>query len=235
MDRHIIVGFQFRFDPRTQLIRRMVNENKFGKINFVRCQALRRRGIPNWGVFGRKDLQGGGPMIDIGVHVMEMAHYAIGSPRPITASGNIWTFYGNKPSDIASMWPGWDWKNYTVEDMAVGMIRFDNGAIMTIEASFVAHIEQDVLTFQIMGETGGATWDPIKIFADQDGYMMNIQPGWMEATGWDAQWAAKINHFVEVVRDGRHNEADAEQGVMIQKMLDGVYASAESGREVTIA
>jgi predicted dehydrogenase len=62
---------------------------------FVKCQALRRRGIPNWGVFGQKHLQGGGPMIDIGVHVIEMAHFVMGSPRPVAASGNTWTYLGD--------------------------------------------------------------------------------------------------------------------------------------------
>ena len=65
----------------------------FGNVMFVKCQALRRRGIPNWGVFGRKELQGGGPMIDIGVHCIEMAHYVMGSSKPVAASGNTWTVH----------------------------------------------------------------------------------------------------------------------------------------------
>jgi predicted dehydrogenase len=232
--KHLVVGFQFRFDPKTALIRRQIEEGKFGKILYVRCQALRRRGIPNWGVFGRKDLQGGGPMIDIGVHCLEMAHFAIGSPQPVTATGNTWTYHGNRPSDTIIPWPKWDHKNYTVEDMAVGMVRFDSGAMLTIEASFVAHIEKDVWTFQVMGEKGGATWDPCQVFTDQDGYMFNMTPGFLPTAGWDVIWEKKMKHFVEVCRGERKNEAPGEHGLMVQKMLDGVYASAEKGREVTI-
>ena len=73
-----------------------------GKIMYGRVQALRRRGIPNWGVFGRKDLQGGGPLIDIGVHVLETTHYVMGSPKPVAASGSIYTYLGNKKSDVLS-------------------------------------------------------------------------------------------------------------------------------------
>src|SRR5207237_8459084 len=120
--KELIVAFQFRFEPKSRLIRRQVDEGRFGKIMYARAQALRRRGIPNWGVFGRKDLQGGGPMIDIGVHILETAHYMIGSPRPVSCTGNTWTFMGNKASDVASMWPNWDHKTYTVEDMDVGMV-----------------------------------------------------------------------------------------------------------------
>ena len=72
--KELIVGFQHRFDPKTKLIRDQIANDSFGKILYVRAQALRRRGIPNWGVFGRKELQGGGPMIDIGVHILETAH-----------------------------------------------------------------------------------------------------------------------------------------------------------------
>ncbi len=232
--KELIVGFQFRFDPRTEMIRRQVAEGHFGKVLYVRCQALRRRGIPNWGVFGRKDLQGGGPMIDIGVHCLEMAHYAIGSPRPVSATGNCWTYHGNKKSDIASMWPNWDYKTYTVEDLAVGMIRFDSGTMLNIEASFVAHIEKDVWTFQLMGEKGGASWEPTLLFTDHNGYMVNMAPGWIGAGGWDVIWEQKIKHFVEVIREGKPNRAPGEHGLMVQKMLDGVYASAASGKEVRV-
>src|SRR5262249_30740716 len=72
--KQLIVGFQYRFSSQSQFVRDYVTSGQLGKIMYVRCQALRRRGIPNWGVFGRKELQGGGPMIDIGVHIIEAAH-----------------------------------------------------------------------------------------------------------------------------------------------------------------
>ncbi len=229
--KELIVGFQHRFEPRTKLIRDQIASGAFGKILYVRAQALRRRGIPNWGVFGRKELQGGGPMIDIGVHIMETAHYMIGSPRPITATGNTFTFMGNKPSEVVSQWPNWDHKTYTVEDFAAGMIRFDSGALLTIEASFVTHIEKDVFNIQIFGEKGGANWETSQIFTDHGGYMMNLSPGFLPKVD---QFEYKMRHFVEVCRDGRKNECPGEHGLMVQKMLDGVYASAEAGKEVTI-
>jgi predicted dehydrogenase len=232
--KHLVVGFQFRFDPKTQLIRKQIADGAFGKILYVRCQALRRRGIPNWGVFGRKDLQGGGPMIDIGVHCLEMAHYAIGSPMPLTATGNCWTYHGNKASDTVIPWPNWDWKTYTVEDLAVGMIRCEGGTMISIEASFVAHIEKDVWTFQVMGEKGGATWDPTMVFMDLGGHMMNMTPGYIPPGGWEQIWEKKMSHFVDVCRGKRENMSTGRDGWMVQKMLDGVYASASEGKEVVL-
>jgi predicted dehydrogenase len=155
----------------------------------------------------------------------------MGAPKPVSATGNTWTFHGNKPSKILSQWPNWDYKTYTVEDMAVGMIRFDNGSMLTIEASFVAHVPQNVWNVQILGEKGGAIWDPPQISKDQDGYMMNMTPGY---TGqWD-HFMRKMEHFVEVCQGKRKNESSGEHGLMVQKMLDGVYASAAAGKEVKI-
>src|SRR2546423_6507468 len=105
--KQIIVGFQHRFDAKSKLIRDQIKADSFGKVLYVRAQALRRRGIPNWGVFGRKELQGGGPMIVIGVHILETAHYMIGSPRAVTPRGAAVTHMGNKPPQGASVLPGW--------------------------------------------------------------------------------------------------------------------------------
>ncbi|HEY3319030.1 MAG TPA: Gfo/Idh/MocA family oxidoreductase [Planctomycetota bacterium] len=229
--KHLVIAFQHRFDSRTQMIKRAVDEGKFGKILFVRVQALRRRGIPNWGVFGRKELQGGGPMIDIGVHVLEMAHYAIGSPEPAAATGNIWTYIGNKSSDVVSMWPGWDYKTYNVEDLAIGHVRMKNGAVIHVEASFATHIEKDVWNFQIFGEKGGATFDPFQLFYDDCGMMLNATPGYTPKV---EIFPYKMRHFVDVCLYDRKCEAPAEHGLMVQKMLDGIYASAETGKEVKI-
>jgi predicted dehydrogenase len=231
----LVCGFQFRFHPATQFITRARDEGQFGNVMFMKCQALRRRGIPNWGVFGRKELQGGGPMIDIGVHVIEMAHYVMGSPRPVAASGNTWTYMGNKPSSVVSMWPNWDHKTYTVEDLAIGQVRFENGAIMHIEASFAAHVEKDLWNFTLVGDKGGATWDPPAIFSDHAGTMINSTPAFLSKdTDFTSLFRLKLRNFVDGVLHNKPLEAPGEAGLAVQKILDGVYRSAESGREVKI-
>ncbi|HEV8377381.1 MAG TPA: Gfo/Idh/MocA family oxidoreductase [Tepidisphaeraceae bacterium] len=231
----LVCGFQFRFHPATQFITRARDEGQFGNVMFMKCQALRRRGIPNWGVFGRKELQGGGPMIDIGVHVIEMAHYVMGSPKPVAASGNTWTYMGNKPSSVVSMWPNWDHKTYNVEDLAIGQVRFENGAIMHIEASFAAHVEKDLWNFTLVGDKGGATWDPPAIFSDRAGTMINSTPAFLSKdTDFTSLFRLKLRNFVDGVLHNKPLEAPGEAGLAVQKILDGVYRSAESGREVKI-
>lgn len=232
--RKLVIAFQHRFEPKTQFIRSAVEAGKLGKVVFARVQALRRRGIPNWGVFGRKDLQGGGPLIDIGVHVLEATHYAMGTPKPVAASGGTFTYLGNKKSGVISQWPNWDYKTYTVEDLAVGQIRFENGAVLHLEASFAAHIEKDVWTFQIMGEKGGAIWDPPAVFGDEFGHMVNTSPGWLPRDAAADCFAIKMRDFVDHVLYGKPTGAPAEHGLMVQKMLDGIYESAGKGREIRI-
>ena len=234
----LVIGFQFRYDPKTRFLCKLRDDGVFGDIRFARVQALRRRGIPNWGVFGRKELQGGGPLIDIGVHALEMCHFSMGSPRPVAAVGMTDTYLGNKKSDVASRWAGWDHKTYTVEDLAVGHIRFDNGAVIHLESSFAAHHEHDgLIDFQLMGTKGGAKWGSSEVFTDQHGYMMNLKPDWLPDMpgGFSHYFTLKLRNFVDHVLYKKPTMAPAEHGLMVQQMLDAVYASADKGgKEVTI-
>ncbi|HEX4053516.1 MAG TPA: Gfo/Idh/MocA family oxidoreductase [Tepidisphaeraceae bacterium] len=231
----LAVGFQYRYHPNTDFLVRAKEDGRFGNIMFVKCQALRRRGIPNWGVFGQKDLQGGGPMIDIGVHVIEMAHYVMGSPNPVAAAGNTWTYLGNKKSNVVSQWANWDYKTYTVEDLAIGQIRFDNGAILQIEAMFAGHIEKDVWNFTLMGDKGGCQWDPPMIFTDRSGTMVNESPAFVGSkTDFPYLFGLKLRNFVDGCLQDKPLKAPGEAGLAVQKILDGVYRAAEAGKEVAI-
>jgi len=227
----LTMGFQFRLGPAAQAIKRFADEGRLGKPLFARCQALRRRGIPSWGVFGRKELQGGGPLIDLGVHIMECAHFLMGEPKPVAASAQTFTYLGNKKPETQCPWGPWDWETYTVEDLAVGMIRFDNGAVMSVESSFAAHIKENVFNLQIMGEKGGCVLQPPMLFTDEAGTMINIEPSYVGR--WEAM-DRKIDDWIARVRGEKETQCPAEAGLMVQKMLDALYASAEAGKEVPI-
>lgn len=229
----LTTGFQFRYEPSTQMIKRAYENGTLGEVMAAKVHAVRRRGIPNWGVFGRKDLQGGGALIDIGVHAMEMTHYCMGSPRPVAASAGAWTYLGNQPSDVVSMWPNWDHENYTVEDLAVGQVRFDNGAVMQVEAMFAGHVgpEQEGMKFELIGTKGGATKQPPALYYDKDGTMINASPGFLPK---DNKWERKMNNFVDAALHGAEDESPGEHGLLIQQIIDALYKSAETGREVEI-
>jgi len=227
----LVVGFQLRYQAEVQMIKRAIDDGLLGRILYARCQALRRRGIPSWGVFGRKELQGGGPMIDIGVHILEVTHYLMGAPRPVAASAACYTYIGDKKPQVVTPWGAWDHKTYTVEDLAVGLIRFEDGSTLSIESSFAAHIERNVRNFVLMGEKGGATYDPPALHTDLSGTMFNLTPSF---PGKVDVWERKMGDWIECIRTGRKPVASGEHGLVVQKMLDAMYRSAERGKEVAI-
>ncbi|MBQ6246464.1 MAG: Gfo/Idh/MocA family oxidoreductase [Kiritimatiellae bacterium] len=234
------VGFQNRYRPALQALVEARENGVFGGILFVKVRRLRRRGIPNWGVFGRRELQGGGPLIDIGVHFIECAYEFMGRPKPVAASGNTWTYLGNRKDKtrVRSPWPGWDWKTYTVEDLAIGHVRFDNGAIMQIETSFAAHIEEnDVAEFTAMGTKGGCAFPSGKIFTDQNGTMVNVSPAYLDPAGdeWNNMFSTKLGNWADGCLTGAELGASGEDGLNVQRILNGLYDSAAAGgKEVEI-
>lgn len=228
------IAFQWRYMAESQMLRRAYDNGTLGDILLARVHANRRRGIPNWGVFGRKELQGGGPMIDIGVHAMEAAHYAMGLPKPVAAVGRYWTYMGNKPSEVDSVWPGWDHKTYTVEDFAVGYIRFENGAVMTVESMFAGHLgaEDEGTKFELVGTKGGGRTSPATLYYDKDGIMVDATPHFLPKIN---AFEVKVRNFVDACFGRIEDPCPAEQGLMVQKMIDAIYDSSDKGREVKIS
>jgi predicted dehydrogenase len=228
----LTIGFQQRFRPDVRFVRRAVEEGKLGEVVYCRAQALRRRGIPSWGVFGRKELQGGGPLIDIGVHILELSHFLMGKPKPVAASAQTYTYLGNRKPEATAPWGNWDWKTYTVEDLAVGFVRFENGTTLSIESSFAAHLEEDIFATTLMGTQGGASvgFGSPKVFTDWCGKMINLEPKALER---EDGFALKMRNWIESIR-GAENPAPGEDGLAVQKILDGLYRSAERGKEVLI-
>ncbi len=226
------VGFQFRYNSSTQMCRRAFDAGVLGDVLVVKVQAMRRRGVPNWGVFGQKELQGGGPMIDIGVHMIECSHYAVGQPVPVAATGMTWTYLGDKPSQVVSCWPNWDYKNYTVEDLCVGQVRFANGMLMQIESAFCSHIEtNEYLNWQVLGTKGGFDFKNATLYHDLAGTMVNSKAGWLptQEDAYPVMFYHKLKAFGDAIRFGKPLTADGEEGLAVQKIINGLYSSAEQG------
>ena len=160
----------------------------------------------------------------------------LGNPKPVYASAGCWTFLGNKPSKVMSMWPNWDHKTYTVEDFAAGQIRFDNGTIMQIEASFADHQkEHDCEDWWAYGTKAGCQWSTSEIYTDQNNMMVNMQPVFMPDSGWEYIFEKKLQNWVDGCLKGTPLGASGEIGLNVQKILCGLYDSAKAGHEVKIA
>ncbi|NUQ69330.1 MAG: Gfo/Idh/MocA family oxidoreductase [Chthonomonadales bacterium] len=230
--RKFMVGYNSRFAPTNQLLKEIISSGDLGEIYFARAQALRRRGIPGWGVFIDKAKQGGGPLIDIGVHILDLTLWLMGHPKPVAASGSTYAKFG-KRSDVVGFMGQWDYANFTVEDFAIGLIRFDNGATISLESSFVANIPEDLFTSTLCGTEGGAVTHPLTIVREQHRSLQTFRP---EIPHSDINThAAEVKHFCEAIQNDTEPLITGEHGLAVAKIMDAIYASSEAGKEVTIA
>ena len=151
------VGFQSRYGKNAQQLKRFIDAGELGEVYYVRAAYLRRRGVPAWGVFTSKELNGGGPMIDVGVHVLDLSMWLMGHPKIQSVYGASFRKFGNRPN-VFNPWGSWDPAKYDVEDSAFAMIRFENGASGILMATQVAAGEENNLNIRVYGEKGGLSW-----------------------------------------------------------------------------
>lgn len=227
----LFVGLNLRFGAASQALKRWVDAGELGEAYYARAMALRRRGIPGWGVFGQKDKQGGGPMIDIGVHILDLTLYLMGHPKAVAASGQCYAKFG-KRDDVIGLMGQWDTKTFTVEDWAAGFVRLENGATLTIESSFCANLETDVFNAVILGDKGGLQFSPTKMMTERQRMLLVIEPQSLpEARTHEAEMKA----FIAAIRTGERSPlATGEEALNVQKILDAIYLSSDRGKEVII-
>jgi predicted dehydrogenase len=229
--KHLQIGYNSRFSLANQLLKKYIDAGELGEIYYSRAQSLRRRGIPGWGVFIEKDKQGGGPLIDIGVHILDLTLWLMGHPKPVAASGVTYQKFG-KRSDVVGFMGQWDYKKFTVEDFASALIRLDNGASIALEASFVANIPEDIHTSTLCGTEGGAVTSPLTIVKEKHGSLQTFKP---EYPGHEVNTHfEEMKHFVNVIRTNTEPLVTGEHGLMVAQIMDAIYASADAGKEVTI-
>lgn len=124
---------------------------------------------------------------------------------------------------------------FDVEDMATALIRFDNGAVLSVEASFSLNIEKDVGNIELFGTKAGCKLDPeLTIFTDMNDYLANVKLAQSTALSFDGLFDNEINHFVECIETGKPCRNPAQDGVTLMKILDGIYESARTGHEVLL-
>lgn len=230
------VALQMRFSGPGRFMRDYIANGHMGDIYYARAQALRRRGVPAWGVFIDKELQGGGPLIDIGVHVLDFTLFMMGYPKPVSASGRCWDTLGKNP-DLFNYWGDYDRSKFTVEDMAVGFIRFEDGQVIVLESSFMSNVEREVFQTTLMGTKSGATVrasgeEPIKIFTEQDRQLFDLTP--RNIPDVPSSHTAEIQAFVKAIQNNDPSPVPGEHGLILNAIFDSLYFSTNSGKEVPI-
>ena len=211
-----------RFRADVQIVKDFVESGDLGKIYFAKTGYVRRRDIPSGsgGWFLDKSRAGGGALIDIGVHALDRAWYMMGNPKPVSVSGSVYSEFGHTlPKKV----------KFDVDDSAFGLIKFENGATLYVEATWAVNYESGSFN-TIAGTKGGAQLDPLVIYTERKGTLLDITPNVEDLN----PFALEIEHFIDCITTGKEPMPSAEQGVMLMQMLDGIYRSSKTGKEVKI-
>jgi predicted dehydrogenase len=228
----LMCGFHNRFNPEIQCLKRFAENGAFGDMYHARTTAMRRRGIPSWGMFISKEKNGGGPLIDIGVHMLDATLHVMGFPRVVAVSGQTYQKFG-KRKDVTGLLGQWDYKNFTVEDFAVALVRFENGATLALESSFVANqAERERSCFQIYGDKGGASFKPLGIYTEQNKTLLDITPAHLP-TNVNAHHE-QIASFVDSVVKDKSVYTPGEEALEVTRIIDAIYESSERGEEIRL-
>ena len=225
-----------RFVDASKYAKRYIEEGKAGDLYTGRCGWIRRRGIPGkGGWFTTKELSGGGPLIDLGVHMIDLAVWLMGNPTPVSVSGSTYCKFAE--TDISnSEHSNFGEKQvdgiFDVEDLAIGFIRFDNGACLQIEFSWASNIESEAAFVELRGTKAGFSWKNgnLKIFSEDDGVLTDINPVFDKSNGHQNN----LKHFIDVLIDGCEPIYKPQQGLDMIKILNAIYQSAASGLEVRL-
>lgn len=232
------INFSYRFNPQSRAMKAIVEEGVLGDIYYGRTVWLRRRGIPgleataegygNW--FFDKKQSGGGPLIDLGVHRLDLALWLMDYPEPEWVMASTY-------DKLAQRLAGEKGASYTVEDLACAMIKFKNGATLELDAAWAVNIrDSELQQTRLVGEKGG-----IFQYNINEDYKYEIEY-YYEMAG--RQFDSKLHTlknvpsayslFVESVKEDKPFLVSPEQGVTVMRILDAVYKSAKEGTPVKI-
>jgi predicted dehydrogenase len=227
-----MMHFNTRFSPASMYLKEVVGSGILGDIYYVKTGWLRRSGIPGaGGWFTIKSKSGGGPLIDLGVHRIDLALWAMGHPKPISVTGATYAKFGPKL-------PGKAGEVYDVEDLACGFVRFEGGLSMQVEASWATYCEKREEMYTILyGDKAGVEHSNMGDGYDWGIKVFRTEKGTQRAEAIKTFPAPKENaqsHFIHCIQKGCQPMATARHGVLVMKILDGLYESARTGQEVRL-
>ncbi len=233
----LMIGFVLRFSDEAKIAMDFIEKDYLGDIYYAKAQYVRRHGNPG-GWFANKALSGGGPVIDLGVHVIDLTRYLMGGPKPVSVYAATSERLGNRAFLKNSV--GWRPKDSseedicTVEDFGTALIRYDNGAVTLLETSYDIN-GQDIGCKQLFGTKGGMDLSKgVKIYGTYNDYIADIEVNTNNLKDSSDMFVNEMAHFVDCVQNGTPCRATAEDGIIVMKILDAIYESAKTGHEVLL-
>lgn len=234
--RHLQVGYVRRFGRNAQVARRFVESGDLGDIYYAKASIIRRVGNPG-GWFADIERSGGGPLIDIGVHCIDLAWWVMGRPDIKAITADTFNRLGNRGNvDNIGRYKAADYDPSfnTVEDLATAYLRFDGGAVMMVDVSFSLHAVEDSMSVSIHGDKGGAEIEPtLRLALEKHDTVLKVEPQ-IDEPSFDfiTGFAKEIGYFVDLVKGDVEPVSPVSDGVTMMKILRGVYEAAQTGETI---
>ncbi len=237
--RKLTIGYDNRFRPDSQHLHKIASRGDLGEVYFAKAHAVRRRAVPTWGVFLDEEKQGGGPLIDIGTHALDLTLWMMNNYKPKSVMGTIYHVLGKKENS-ANAWGPWDPKEFKVEDSAFGFITMENGATIILEASWALNtLDVDEAKCSLSGSKGGADMkEGLRINGEDLGnlYTTNVNLGaggvayYNGVSESNADLEARL--WIESIINDTEPVVKPEEALVVTQILEAIYESAKTGKAV---
>jgi predicted dehydrogenase len=243
--RVLYVGQNGRWGGEAHAAWEIARAGRLGEMYYAETAAMRRRGVPTWGVFHLKEYAGGGPVYDIGVHALDTLLWIMGNPRVVAASAvtfrhlagrdeGLVTSLSESGAPLGVFHPRpFDPKEVDVEDLAAAFLRLEGGAAAILRVSWAANIPEGYGDTVILGTEGGLRLDPLTLFGREGRYQADVTPH--VPPDPDVPFYGihlEAAHLARVIRDGEEPLVRREEVLNVIGALDAIYSSAREGREV---
>ncbi|NHN33957.1 Gfo/Idh/MocA family protein [Paenibacillus agricola] len=232
----LMIPHQMRWDWLPLQVKQQIDNGSIGKIYNAKVGWFRRKGIPGWGTWFTDHAQsGGGPLIDIGVHMLDLAFFFMGNAKPVSVFGSTYAEFGPKKRGIGT-WGTPDWNgSYDVEDLATALIKMDDGSTLSLEVSWAVHMDTNSTHFiHLMGSEGGASiiGNKAKLLTETFERATEVE---LVTPEKDEGGRIRVSrHFIECIREGKQPTTSAMSGFTNNLILDAIYESSRTGHEVIL-
>lgn len=235
----LTIGYQNRFTPENLYLHEAAENGDLGEIYYGEAEAIRRRAVPTWGVFIDEEKQGGGPLIDIGTHALDLTLWHMNNYKPKSVKGSVFKKLGNQ-TRTANAWGDWDIEKYTVEDSAFGFVTMENGATIIIKSSWAINMADPREAQCILaGTKGGADFhDGLRIntvkYGRQVMEKVDCNAGGVAFYSGSSASPAEVEArmWIDSILNDTEPLVKPEQAIVVTRILEAIYESGKTGREV---
>lgn len=238
----LTIGYQNRFRADSMYLKQFCEDGGLGEIYYAKAHALRRRAVPTWGVFLDEEKQGGGPLIDIGTHALDLTLWMMNNYKPKTVLGTVYHKLGHRENAANAFGP-WDPKQFTVEDSAFGFITMEDGSSIMLESSWGLNTLNvgEALTSLHGTEAGADMWDGLRINGESYGrlYVNKIETDIGGVAFYEGQQESEGDRetrmWIESVIHDTEPLVLPEQAYVVTQILEAIYESAKTGKAITLS